>query len=572
MRLGRENVSIILAIILLTITYVYKRLNLILSIVSKYQLILSASLALALISLAVLLSRRKIYGSTPLQNALTVESRGRRYLILPTELEVEEQSAQLDLKKVKGIIESMNVGMSLLVTQWSGRRFFNQIVGGGISTKLLLWSPLGDLNEAENSLKATLSALNSSIEGIRLKIDENFSIDPEALSGILNLSKGSENLEGIAFGREEKKDLPMLEIGEHKGKVIGIPLADISRHILIVGQTGSGKTTTSKRIVYEAWNLGIPSLVLDIHWEYKSLIFQLGGKIFTTKGGLPNICINPLAEIHKSSEKEIFLLSETLSNILDLTPSQFYFLMNGLKRIRDQALDGSAPSMKDLVSELKEMRLASQAEEESRASLVRKLDPIIMSEGADIFNYDNLSIEEIGGSLSLIDIGDIRSDILKQLVIFFILRRIKDRFVREEGKALYPRMLIVIEEAEKLIPHYSDVTGMNIIDRLFSELRKFGVSLVLITQSLTDIPEGVVRNTGTKIYHRVESPSDLRALKSILGEKKLLNLVTSLSQGECLVVTSSSVYRAMVSSVEERSIDAKAIERILRYTPFYWPS
>ncbi len=573
MRLDRGDISIILAITLLAIIYTYRRLSSILLIVSKYQSILSTPLILVPISLAVLLGiRRHIYSSTSLQSALIVEFRGKRYLVLPTELEVEEQTAQLDLKRIKDILEDMGVGMSLLVTQWSGRRFFNQRIGGGMSTKLLLWSPLGNLSEAENALKATLSALNSSIEGVRLKIDEKFSIDPEVLARILDLGRGPENLENIAFGREEKKELPMLELGEYKGKPIGIPLADLSRHILIMGQTGSGKTTTSKRILYEAWNLGIPSLVLDIHWEYKSLILQLGGKIFTMKEGLPNICINPLAEIHKSNEKEIFLLAETLSNILSLTPSQFYFLMSGLKRVRDQALDGSTPSMKDLVSELKEMELASQAEEESRASLIRKLDPIIMSEGAEIFNCDNLSIERVGNSLSLIDIGDIRSDILKQLVVFFILKRIKDRFVREEGKAPYPRMLIIIEEAEKLIPHYSDVTGMNIIDRLFSELRKFGVSLVLIAQSLTDIPEGVVRNTGTKIYHRIESPSDLRALRSILGEKKLLDIITSLSQGECLMITPSSVHRAMVSPVEERAIDAKAMERILMYTPFYWPT
>ncbi len=579
MKLDRESRSISLAAIALFAIYIYKRLDTISSLISKYQLTLDVlSLIVIIFSLIMFFNnRRKIYSPISLQNKLIVESKGRRYLILPVELRVEDQNSQLDLDKMKDILEDMGVGMSLLITKWSSRKFFNQRIGGGTSTKLLLWSPLGNPSEVENSLKATLSALNSSIDGIRLRVDESFSLHPEVLSELLNLglNRESEELKGLIFGREEKNEIPALQIGEYRERSVGIPLADMSRHVLIVGQTGSGKTTTSKRILYEAWNLGIPSLVLDIHWEYKSLIFQLGGRIFTAKEGLPSICINPLAWMHggnENDEKEIFLLAETLSSILDLTPSQFYLLMKGLKRVRDQSLGESAPSMRDLLSELRSMSLASQAEEESRASLIRKLDPILTSEGSEIFNCGDLSIEKLGNSLSLIDIGDVRSDILKQLIVFFILRRVKDRFVREEGKTLYPRILIIIEEAEKLIPHYNDITGMDIVDRLFSELRKFGVSLILIAQSLADIPEGVVRNTGTKIFHRVESPSDLRALRSIIGEKKLLNTVTSLSQGECLMITPNSVYRAMVSPVEERSIDTKAMERILRYTPFYWPS
>ncbi len=472
MRLDKESKSIFLAATVLAAIYLYKRLGTISLLVNKYQLILDIFSLVMIISSSfiILLSyKRKVNSPVSLQNRLVVESKGRRYLILPVELRVEDQNSHLDLDKINDILEDMGVGMSLLVTRWSGRKFFNQMIGGGMSTKLLLWSPLGNPNEVENSLKATLSALNSSIDGIRLRVDENFSLHPEVLAELLNLglNKESEELGGLIFGKEEKNEIPTLYIGEYKDRGVGIPLADMSRHVLIVGQTGSGKTTTSKRILYEAWNLGIPSLVLDIHWEYKSLIFQLGGKIFTIKEGLPSICINPLTGIHEGNEKEIFLLAETLSIILDLTPSQFYLLMKGLKRVRDQSLGESAPSIRDLLSELRSMSLASQAEEESRASLIRKLDPILMSEGSEIFNCDDLNIERLGNSLSLIDIGDIRSDILKQLTVFFILKRVKDRFVREEGKSLYPRILIIIEEAEKLIPHYNDVTGMDIIDRLF---------------------------------------------------------------------------------------------------------
>ncbi len=567
MRLNRDDMLIALASAVLLGLLVYKRVSLIQHMINPYlpYLILPAVAS----PLLILGLRGKSSRVLPPHTSIVSSTKGT-FLVLPAKLEVQGRDVELDVNRIREILDGMGAGMTLIVTSWSGRKLLGQRLGGGTSAEILLWAPLGDLNTAESNLKATLSAINSSLEGVKLEIDRDLPLDRDLLSSLLETHHREEELRGITLSREERGELPLLLLGEHKGKEVGVPLADLTRHVLIVGQTGSGKTTTAKRLVYEAWNIGIPSLVLDIHWEYKSLIFQLGGRIFTLREGLPMICINPLSEV-LNGEREMFLVAETLSNILDLTPSQFYLLMKGLKRIGDQSIGGPAPTLKDLLMELKGMNLTSQAEEESRASLIRKMEPLLVSEGAEIFGCDNLDVDELGQYPSVLDIGDVKSDTLKQLATFFILKRIKEHFVREGRKSVYPKMLVIIEEAEKLIPPYKDATGMDLVDRLFSELRKFGVSLILVAQSLTDIPEGVLRNTGIKMFHRMESPTDLRALKLLLREKKLVDMVTTLAQGECLMVSPCSLARFIVSPVEEKVVESNLIERLLRYTPFYWP-
>ncbi|RDD53782.1 MAG: ATP-binding protein, partial [Candidatus Korarchaeota archaeon NZ13-K] len=370
------------------------------------------------------------------------------------------------------------------------------------------------------------------------------------------------------LGKEVRGGELLIELGERRGKIIGMSPEDLTRHVLVAGQTGSGKTTTVKRIVYEAWNMGIPSLIMDSHWEYRNLAFQLGGRVYFNRPGYPQICVNPLVSIPKG-EKEVFLVAETLSALLDLTPSQFYLLLKALRRLSDLSSEKNPPNMLDLMLEVKGMVPSSQPEEESRASLVRKLEPLI-SGGESLFSCDNILSTGFEENLTLLELGDIESDLQKQLISFFILKRVKDRFVREETKSKFPRLIIVMEEAEKLIPRYKDAIGSELINRLFAELRKFGVSLVLVSQGLSEIPEGVVRNTGVKILHRMDSQSDLRIIKPSHGGSNVLERVTALMPGECVLMLPYDVEVLQVRPVDEIPLSRERIDEIIRTNTFYW--
>ncbi len=568
MRADRGDMLVIMTLILLAGFWVYKKGQLLspLDLLSVARYLIPLTLVLSLIIVALKLRRGK-KGNLSINAALVSTDRGT-FLAAPLRIEVKGSESQLDFNSLSSMLDDLGVGITVIINRWPGRTFLSWKQEGSLFLSGLIWRKLDNLEETQSMIKAAISALNSSMDGIKVEVDQRTRLDPELFSEIMRTGYEGEEL-SIRVEREERSDISVIELGESMGRTFGISLKDLTRHVLIVGQTGSGKTTTAKRIVYEAWNLGIPSLILDIHWEYKGFVFQLGGRIFSTKEGMPLACINPLSDIHEVGAT--FLISETLSSIMDLSPSQFYLLNQALKRLRDLSMGGAVPNLKDLVEMVRTLEPASHAEEESKASLLRKMEPIVSSFGARIFDCDNLNERVLGETISLMEMGDVESDILKQIATFFILKRLKDLFTKEERKSTYPKLIVVIEEAEKLLPSYKDVTGMDIVDRLFSELRKFGVSLVLVSQNISEIPEGVVRNAGTKIFHRIDSPSDVKGIRSLISDREIADRITRLSTGECIVSTPKYIKTVKISPPEEEALDPRSIEGVVSRESFYFP-
>lgn len=512
-----------------------------------------------LVTIALLIALRKSLGLTP-------SLRGVGVSVAQAKLVVYDRNAIFDLEKIKEIAESMGIGITILATLDGGRKLMGRSFGSKVYYSVILWANARG-KEGRETIKAAVSAINSLSEGFKLELLDR-APDLDILS-LVRMSGESGNIINFHLGKEARRNSVLIELGESRGKVIGISPEELTKHVLVIGQTGSGKTTTVKRLVYEAWNLGIPSLILDSHWEYGNLVFQLGGRIFFHREGYPEICINPLISVPKG-EKEVFLVAETLSNLLDLTPSQFYLLLKALRRLSDVSTEKNPPNMLDLLIEVRSMTSSSQAEEESKSSLVRKLEPLISGGGETLFACDNILSTKFENCLTLLELGDIESDIQKQILTFFILNRIRDYFLKEERKSKSPRLIVVLEEAEKLIPRRKDSIGSELINRLFAELRKFGVSLILVTQSLSDIPEGAVRNTGVKLVHRLNSPTDLKLIRPISGEKAIMEKVIELTPGECFIILPGGVNSFRVIPVNEIPLSREAIEEAIRGNSFYW--
>lgn len=489
----------------------------------------------------------------------------KREVIL-AKINIYDKNTSINVNKIKEIAESMGIGAALLSAVNGGRRVMGRSLGSRVSYGMLIWAD-GRGKEGREVIRAAVSAINSSSEGFKLEIIER-RIDPEVISLLLGMPDVKEPIP-VEVGREERRSELLIEIGERRGKVISIGAEELTKHVLIAGQTGSGKTTTAKRIVYEAWNLGIPSLIMDSHWEYRNLVLQLGGRVFFNRQGYPQVCVNPLASIPRG-EKEVFLVAETLSTLLDLTPSQFYILLKALRRLSDLSTEKNPPNMLDLIVEVKAMASSSQPEEESKAALIRKLEPLISGDGETLFSCDNILSTGFEDALTLVELGDVESDLQKQLLATFILKKVKDRFIREEEKSNFPRLLIVLEEAEKLIPKYKDSVGFELVSRLFAELRKFGISLVMVSQSLSEVPEAAIRNTGVKLIHRVDSPSDLRLLRGS-GERGVIEKARTLMPGECILMAPYSVEVLQVRAVDELPLRRERADDLVRTNSFYWP-
>jgi len=115
-----------------------------------------------------------------------------------------------------------------------------------------------------------------------------------------------------------------------------------------------------------------------------------------------------------------------------------------------------------------------------------------------------------------------------------------------------PYHLVVIEEAHNILHHSHDVErsereagrGKRLLDqvvRLLQEGRELGIGVVVVDQSPGSLAEPVLKNTNTKIIHRLEDGEEMKVVGRAIGlaEEEWSDLA-ELEDEECVVKTKQS--------------------------------
>jgi hypothetical protein len=139
-----------------------------------------------------------------------------------------------------------------------------------------------------------------------------------------------------------------------------------------------------------------------------------------------------------------------------------------------------------------------------------------------------------GGHGLVIDLHGITNDIVLRAAMSFILRKIyRDMFIWDQDSTL--KLAIVIDEAHRFA---NDTT----LPKLMKEGRKYGVSCLVASQSISDFNKEVTGNAGTKIVFRTNFPESKKVADILRGAGKndLSRTIEQLNVGEAFVSTPES--------------------------------
>ena len=354
------------------------------------------------------------------------------------------------------------------------------------------------------------------------------------------------------------------------------------RHAVIVGSTGSGKSWTVSKILEESSHLpSVNSIIFDIHGEYKPLKNLSNTTLLRVASPGDNTDNNKTLYfpywLLSHEEIELMILDRTDQN----APNQARFLFDlivkykkeGLeKQLKDEVLnnftiDSPVPYsidevLKGLKEKDKEMIDGAKTNTKKQGSLHGKLTRLrqrLESKQSDkrlnfIFNKNNefqkyewleSLIEKLMGfgnekGNKIIDFSEVPSEILP-LITGLITRLIFSVQQWSNENERHP-IAFFCDEAHLYIPADTDsgfeAQGLHTFQRVAKEGRKYGISLIVISQRPADVNKTVLSQCNNFIAMRLSNPDDQNVIRRLFPDSlgNFANLLPILDVGEGLIV------------------------------------
>ncbi len=367
------------------------------------------------------------------------------------------------------------------------------------------------------------------------------------------------------------------------------------RHAFIGGSTGSGKSWTTAKIIEQMAILStVNSIVFDLHGEYKPLkaidnieYYKIAGPsdIEQNKGLADNVLHIPYWLLTYEA-----LVSMFVDRSDQNAPNQSMIISREIKNVKKEYLeekgetdvlanftiDSPVPfSLENLLEKLNainsEMVPGARAGAEKAGDFNGKLSRMIsrlenkisdrrmgfLFAGGNIvmeFDWLNKLVETLIGvnsenskaGIKIVDFSEVPSDILP-LIVSLIARLSFSVQQWTKSEERHP-IALLCDEAHLYIPNKSssstsDEISLSIFERIAKEGRKYGLSLVVISQRPSEVNRTVLSQCSNFIAMRLTNTEDQMVIKKLLPDNLggFGDILPILDTGEALVVGDASL-------------------------------
>ncbi len=384
----------------------------------------------------------------------------------------------------------------------------------------------------------------------------------------------------------DRSGRPIGHISEHgrvvQGSEFTISEDDARKHIFVAGLTGSGKTTTVKHILN---CIDTPFLVVEsAKREYRRLLAEDKYdklNVYTIgDSGVAPIRHNPFMVLpgvslitHIDNLKSIFyasfslygpmpyILEKCIYNIYrergwNLTTGKHHFAT--METFADcQQHRFKFPTIRNLVDEVnryvkEELEYKGELQDNIRSAIVARLESLAVGAKGFLFNtHEAIDIKDFLSKNVVLELESLSDDDDKAFFVGLILALVSEyrqslarQIELDASDGL--RHILVIEEAHRLLKNVQTERTNEMLGNpkgkavesfcnLIAEMRSYGQGVIVAEQIPTKIAPDVIKNTNTKIIHRLVSLDDQIAVGTGLGlEENECRYLNQLSSGMAL--------------------------------------
>lgn len=383
--------------------------------------------------------------------------------------------------------------------------------------------------------------------------------------------------EEVEFGLnyiKPQEDADRIELGcliqngnELEESPVYLDKSDLDKHIFVAGVTGSGKTTTCQKILNDA---DMPFLVIEpAKTEYRVMIEQNPDILIFTLGDNQTtpLKMNPLMFYPKESItsrvdmlcaciESAFDMEAAIPQIIEQAIYQSYEekgwnIYTNQNNTYENPFDGSGmafPTISDVIRNCKKVVDEQGFDDRLKNDYIGSINARLLgltSGGKGFLLNTNSSVDfvDLLEHKVVFELENIRSSAEKSLIMGFILINLSEA-IREKYQSQRDgkfRHITLVEEAHRLLSKHmpgdnpSKKQSVEMFSDMLAEIRKYGECLIVVDQIPNKLTPDVLKNTNTKIIHRIFAGDDKEAVgNTVMLKEEQRDFLSSLPTGRAV--------------------------------------
>ena len=345
-----------------------------------------------------------------------------------------------------------------------------------------------------------------------------------------------------------------------------------NKHIFITGVTGTGKTTTCQKLLLES---ELPFLVIEpAKTEYRILmnnpktenilIFTLGNDKVAPFRLNPfeffeGESITSRVDMLKAAMEASFDMEAAIPQIIESAMYSCYEDYGwNIDTDENEKFDNpydegvySFPTLEDLLNkieiEVTKHDFDDRLKKDYIGSITARLQGLLVGSKGQMLNARrSIDFRELIEKKVVLEIEGIKNGTEKSLVMGFILTNLCEALRAKYNKDKHFKHITLIEEAHRLLSKYSAGDSLNkknsveTFADMLAEVRKYGESLIIADQIPNKMTPEVLKNTNTKIVHKIFAEDDKEAIGNTISlSKEQKDFLSSLPTGRAIVFSQS---------------------------------
>lgn len=365
----------------------------------------------------------------------------------------------------------------------------------------------------------------------------------------------------------------LVHLGEQRDNNIYLNKESLKTHTFICGVTGTGKTTTCQSILL---NSKLPFLVIEpAKTEYRALTRELDDVYYFTLGkqDLSPFFLNPFeifegesitsrVDMIKATMQSSFDMEAAMPQIIEAAAYDVYkkkgwniknsqWINPATNKLENPFVADSFafPTLNDFIESIesvtKEQGFGDKMEAEYLGSLKARLQALLVGVKGMMLNTPrSVDFKKLVTQKVVVELEEIKDGAEKSLIMGFIITNLLEAVKYQFNIDNKFQHITLVEEAHRLLSRYepgdspNKKRGVEVFADMLAEVRKYGESLIIVDQIPNKMTPEVLKNTNTKIVHKIFAQDD----KDAIGNTMALNddqkgYMSYLDKGRAIVIT-----------------------------------